>query len=100
MKVTDKMLDVAQDTYDTFSVYSVCDRNAMRRAIEAAIQAVWVKFDINDESTHPQNLQQVIVLYHTGIVGSDEWSILKTWMYAGCKNCVTHWMALPEFITH
>jgi hypothetical protein len=39
MSVTDKMLDAAQGAYDTFSMTGVCDRNATRKAIEAAMQA-------------------------------------------------------------
>jgi hypothetical protein len=97
MKITEKMLDVVQTICTTSNVSDKCDRNVISKVIEAAMQAAWIKFDINDESTHPQNLQQVIVLYHTGIVSCDEWSILKTWMYAGCKECVTHWMPLPEY---
>ena len=69
----------------------------VRKVLGPYEQSKWVKFDIDDESTHPQNLQHVIVLYRTGVVGSDKWSILKTWMFSGCKECVTHWQPLPEF---
>jgi hypothetical protein len=53
MIITGKMLDDAQCTYDMFTVSGVCDRNAIGKAIEAAIQAAWVKFDVNDKSTWP-----------------------------------------------
>jgi hypothetical protein len=100
MNITDEMVHVAVCEYLGLQRdCSVPNDNIkdMRKALDAAMQAAWIKFDINDESTHPQNLQQVIVLYHTGIVSCDEWSILKTWMYAGCKDCVTLWMPLPKY---
>jgi hypothetical protein len=96
MNVTDKQVDTAQSTYNEFALSGVCDRNAMSKAIEAAIQAAWVKYDPNDIATHPNDFQHVIVLYHTGIVGSDKWSPLKMWMFSGCKDCVVYWMPLPE----
>jgi ABC-type cobalt transport system substrate-binding protein len=102
MQVTDKMIKAALEPWFGEPVTEPYEEHVdnMRFAIQAAIQAAWVKFDINDKSTHPQNLQHVIVLYHTGAVGSDKWSILKTWMFTGCKECVTHWMPLPEFKEH
>jgi hypothetical protein len=96
MTVTDEMVDAACQSWLMQSTDTTIG-HAMKVSIEAAIQAAWVRFDIDDKSTHPQNLQHVIVLYHTGAVGSDKWSILKTWMFTGCKECVTHWMPLPEF---
>jgi hypothetical protein len=39
MNVTDKMLDEAQDTYDTLSAQGISGRYAMRKSIEAAIHA-------------------------------------------------------------
>lgn len=55
MQATDKMVDAACEAYDLRSVMpSSCERAYMKSAIQAAIQAAWVKFDINDKSTHPQ----------------------------------------------
>jgi hypothetical protein len=100
MKVTDKMVQVAACEYlGRQHDYNLPSGNItdMHRALEAATQAAWIKFDIDDKSTHPKNLQHVIVLYHTGTVGSDKWSVLKTWMFSGCKDCVLYWMPLPEY---
>jgi hypothetical protein len=94
--ITDEQVKIAECAYNHRSVAHSFSA-AMRKALEAYEASKWVKFDIDDKSTHPQNLQHVIVLYHTGVVGSDKWSILKIWMFSGCKECVTHWMPLPEF---
>jgi hypothetical protein len=100
MKVTDKMVHIAACEYSRRPHDSyIADGNIedMRKALVAAMQAAWVKFDIDDKSTHPQNLQYVIVLYNTGVISSDKWSTLKTWMFTGRKECVTHWLPLPEY---
>jgi hypothetical protein len=81
--ITDEMAHIAACEYlglDHDSYIPDDNIKDMCKALEAAIQVAWVKFDINDKSTHPQHLQHVIVLYHTGTVGSDKWSILKTWV--------------------
>ena len=94
--ITDEQITEALTAYlDGYGARSL--NESMRKALEAYEKSKWVKFDIDDKSTHPQNLQHVIVLYHTGVVGSDKWSILKIWMFSGCKECVTHWQPLPEF---
>jgi hypothetical protein len=98
--ITSKQANAVACFYEGYPVgfpLSSNDIESMSQALEAYEQSKWVKFDINDKNTHPKNLQHVIVLYHTGTVGSDKWSILNTWMFSGCKECVTHWMPLPEF---
>jgi hypothetical protein len=70
----------------------------MRKALEAYEASKWVKFDIDDETTHPRDRQVCNVVYHTGRVNTDKWSDLhRFWVYAACRTCVTHWQPLPEF---
>lgn len=72
--------------------------NGMRRALEAYERSKWVKFDVDDESTHPIDGQVCYTLYHTGQVRINKWSSLhRFWLYALCKKCVTHWQPMPEF---
>ena len=69
-----------------------------RKALETYEASKWVKFDVNDESTHPIDSQVCNVVYHTGQVRTDRWSDLhRFWVYASCQKCVTHWQPLPEF---
>ena len=70
----------------------------IKRIIELHEQTKWVKFDIDDETTHPRDRQVCNVVYHTGRVNTDKWSDLhRFWVYASCQKCVTHWQPLPEF---
>jgi hypothetical protein len=103
MQVTDKMIKAALEAWFGEPVTEPYDEHVdnMRFAIKSATQAAWVKFDVNDKDTHPKNSQQVVVRYHEGTVGSEKWAtISKAWLYSGCRECVTHWMPLPEFKEH
>ena len=69
-----------------------------RKALEAYEASKWVKFDVDDELTHPLDNQICNVRYHTGQINTDKWSDLhRFWVYAACPKCVTHWQPLPEF---
>lgn len=64
----------------------------VRKALEAYEDSKWVKFDADDETTHPRDSHVCIVVYHTGRVSTDKWSDLhRFWVYASCRTCVTHW---------
>jgi hypothetical protein len=109
MNITGKMLDDAQCTYDMFTVSGVCDRNAMSKAIEAAIQAAWVKFDVNDRSTWPPILPECYLL-HIAPEGEDTLVLEGSCgildgelVYGSCgksypfDNKISHWMPTPKY---
>jgi hypothetical protein len=96
MNITDKMLDEAQIVYDTFSVHCFCERNAISKAIQAAMSTAWVSVD----EKLPNNFVQVLVLdsqegYHVATYSEEP----HQWF--GTDNLhlydVTHWMSFPEF---
>jgi hypothetical protein len=58
MNVTDEMVESARNILD--KTYADQDMKA-RHIIEAAMQAAWVKFDINDKATHPPSGEDVLV---------------------------------------
>jgi hypothetical protein len=96
MNITNNMLDAAQSTYDTFTVNGVCDRNAMSKSIEAAIQAAWIKFDVDDKSTWPP-LDTIVITDQGSPAALDD---RYTWYlegYALEDQFVEHWMPLPEY---
>jgi hypothetical protein len=96
MKVTDEMANVAiKEWYKNDSRY---DSDAMRSAIEAALQTAWVKFDEYDKESYPPIGSRVLVLttlgsYQTDFITDDEieWYSLSRLSYC------SHWMPLPEF---
>jgi hypothetical protein len=96
MIITGKMLDDAQCTYDMFTVSGVCDRNAIGKAIEAAIQAAWVKFDVNDKSTWPP-LDTIVITDQGSPAALDD---RYTWYlegYALEDQFVKYWTHLPMY---
>jgi hypothetical protein len=99
MSVTDKMLDAAQGAYDTFSMTGVCDRNATRKAIEAAMQAAWVS--VSDRLPEPMYIDgtefcKEYLVYDTlnKKVSHDYFHSAHGWNHYG--GHVTYWMPLPE----
>ena len=93
MQVTDEMVNVAiKEWYKNDSRY---DSDAMRSAIEAAIQAAWVSID---DELPPRDLSEVLVLtggyYHVAEYDNEHnsWFNGDVYLYD-----VTHWMPLPEF---
>lgn len=95
--ITDEQISIACAAYDSSDV-AHSQIAAMRKALEVYEASKWVKFDIDDESTHPIDNQVCNVVYHTGQVRTDRWSDLhRFWVYASCQKCVTHWRPLPEF---
>ncbi len=107
MTVTDKQVEAVlkqlpHDYPTTLQPYVV------KRMIEAAMQAAWVKFDINDESTYPPILPERYFLRVTseedelvleGVCGIVDGELIygrEGDRYAFI-NLVTHWMPLPEY---
>ena len=93
--ITDNQVKVAIEEYWSIETDEL---PAMRKALEAYEASKWVKFDVNDETTHPRDRQVCNVVYNTGRVNTDKWSDLhRFWVYTSCRTCVTHWQPLPEF---
>jgi hypothetical protein len=100
MNITDKQVDAAQDTYDMFAMSGVCDRNAIRKSIEAAMQAAWVSVDDElptwTESTGRSvtvNTDRGVLTYIKNITNPPCWCDL-------CGFTVSppsYWMPLPEY---
>jgi hypothetical protein len=102
MQVTDEMVMAAIGQYESYTQEMSC-YNGMKAALEAAIQAAWVKFDINDETTYPP--EDKFVLSNIGVVDFK----YKTYGLAepSCGYIYTPedddilslkaWMPLPEF---
>lgn len=96
--ITDEQVNIACDIYNKLSGVDAAEPSYMRKTLEVHEQSKWVKFDVDDEETHPLDYQLCNVRYHTGQVGTDKWSDLhRFWVYASCQKCVTHWQPLPEF---
>jgi hypothetical protein len=108
MQVTDEMVRVAACVYlgkprdCTLPSGNIDD---MRKALEAAIQAAWVKFDIDDESTHPNDQKDVLVDFgcylEVACLRSNSTGI--AWSDTGDNrfiNSAKYWMPLPEFKEH
>ena len=98
--ITDEQVKVALDAYYYHG-------NVMREALEAYEQSKWVKFDINNPSTHPSIEQNVNAVTFRGKVvtlrfnGIDDETGLPMWFWQATDDqtnlTVTHWQPLPEF---
>ena len=100
--ITDEQVRIAcKAFYDKYIQLDCCcdeELQVIRRTLEAYEQSKWIEFDVNDETTHPKDNQLCSVVYHTGQVCTDKWSVMpKSWVYASCPNYVTHWQPLPKF---
>ena len=96
--ITDEQVRAAVSTYHDAYHHHPQIMADMRKALEAYEQSKWIEFDVNDETTHPKDNQLCSVVYHTGQVCTDKWSVMpKSWVYASCPNYVTHWQPLPTF---
>jgi hypothetical protein len=100
MNITGGMLDAAQGAYDTFSMFCVGERNAIRKAIEAAMQAAWVS--VSDRVPEPVYIEgtesyKEYLVYDTlnKKVSHDYFHSAHGWNHYGSH--VTHWMPLPEY---
>ena len=101
LNVTDEMVDVAQDTYDVLADRA-CERNAIGKAVEAAMQAAWVKFDINNPTTYPRAGAHAFRYIVRTTNGVQKITTIAHWdgrnWFANQMNIdVTHWMLLPEY---
>lgn len=86
------------DEFKKIGQHTITPEVFVRQLLENYEQSKWIEFDINNESTHPKDNQLCSVVYHTGQVCTDKWSVMpKSWVYASCPNYVTHWQPLPEF---
>jgi hypothetical protein len=75
----------------------------MKAALEAAIQAAWIKFDTNDESTWPpldsgSGIRSIRIITNGGdicefIHTSKQWVYLLNYEI----DPVTHWARLPVY---
>ena len=103
MQVTDKMIKAALEAWFNEPVESAYDEHVdnMRFAIQAAIQAAWVKFDKENPSTHPpQGVSVLGLLSDCTMVTIRASVILKQDKHTpnGYESLhTTHWMPLPEF---
>jgi hypothetical protein len=96
MKVTDEMVDAAIDAYEQSEFTDMPTEYAMKAALEAAMQAAWIKFDVDNKETWPP--LDTIVMTNQGLPAAinDKY----TWYlehYALENQFVTHWMPLPEY---
>jgi len=117
MRVTDEMVELACNAYDTYNrsrnqilLRGVATGGGMKAALEAAIQAAWIKLDMSNPDGRPKLKQDVLVVTDSG-------RIFKSSLgerYTGCRTKTlawegfywlddfkpTHWMPLPEFKEH
>ena len=104
--ITDRQVIVFKDYYNINAGY--IDVETLHKALEAFEQSKWVRFDVDDVSTHPENGKYVLVKIDKTFL--DELGYLDT-TYVGeffnggfdiyiadeCGCAVTHWQPLPEF---
>jgi hypothetical protein len=98
MQVTDKMIKSALEAWFGEPVTEPYDEHVdnMRFAIQAAIQAAWVKFDITDETTYPAEGTKCI----SAIKRNNGEILVKHDLFefrAFSRSNVIAWMPLPEF---
>jgi hypothetical protein len=103
MKVTDEMVHAACNAYDdhlkghnNVLLRGVATGHGMKAALEAAMQAAWIKFDVDDKSTWPP--LDTIVITSQGLPAAldDRY----TWYledYALEDQFVTYWTHLPVY---
>ena len=94
MQVTDKMIDAAiiAGGFDCRLTNDAL-RSDMRDALEAAIQAAWVKFDVDDKSTWPK-LHKDVAIGH-GFYAAFSGYTWYTDDYDLADQNVASWMPLP-----
>jgi hypothetical protein len=99
MQVTDKMIKAALKAWFGEPVNEPYDEHVdnMRFAIQAAIQAAWVKFDINNSLTFPPNGLEVMSNYGS-VVKFNSHFLSFTDCRGDCEAIA--WMPLPEFKEH
>jgi hypothetical protein len=112
MNITDKQVEAALKQLP-FDYPTTLQPYVVKQMIEAAMQAAWVKFDHDDETTHPRisHVQTLSNRYILRIVSGDESLILSRMCYfidgkllfgsesdlCAFKGLVTHWMPMPCF---
>ena len=95
MKVTDKMVKAARWVMDKKN-YADQDVKA-RHTIEAAMQAAWVKFDIDNQYTYPTDGQRCVVVIENEIGNIlIKYDIFEYGSFS--RSEVTQWMPMPEHI--
>ena len=106
--ITDEQVNVACNRINERHSYTVASKKAMREVLETFEQSKWVRFDVDDVSTHPENGKYALVKIDKTFL--DELGYLDT-TYVGeffnggfdiyiadeCGCAVTHWQPLPEF---
>jgi hypothetical protein len=107
MKITDEMVQAACNAYDNYNkehsnvlLRGVATGHGMKASLEATIQAAWIKFDVNDESTWPpldsgSGIHSIRVITNGGdicefIHTSKQWIYLLNYEISP----VTHWARL------
>ena len=96
MQVTSKMVDVAIDLLlDDYGGF--ISPKSIQAAIEAAIEASWNKFDVDDKSTWPE--LDLLVLTNQGLPAAfnDKYTWYLEYYQLDDQN-VTHWMPLPKLV--
>jgi hypothetical protein len=104
MQVTDKMIKAALESWFGEPVTEPYDEHVdnMRFAIQAAIQAAWVEFDIDNPATYPRAGAHAFRYIVRTTNGVQKITTIAHWdgrnWFANQMNIdVTHWMPLPEF---
>jgi hypothetical protein len=109
MSITDEMVQAACSVYDDYNkehnnmfLRGVATGHGMKAALEAAMKAVWVKFDPDDETTWPPleggGMHSIRVITNGGdicqfIYTNMQWVYLLNYEI----NPVTHWARLPVY---
>ena len=99
MKVTDEMVNAARKVMD--KTYADQDVKA-RDVIEAAMQAAWTKFDINDPTTYPSAGTHAFMYLVVTTNGVQPIKIIAHWdgrnWFADQRYIeVSYWMQIPEY---
>jgi hypothetical protein len=98
MQVTTKMVKAAfnKGGFD-YRLTNEPLRQQMREAIEAALETLWNRFDVDDKSTWPE--LDLLVLTNQGLPAAfnDKYTWYLEYYQLDDQN-VTHWMPLPELI--
>ena len=105
--ITDEQVNVACNRINERHSYTVASKKAMREVLETFEQSKWIKFNVNDSSTHPSVEQDVNAVTFRGKVvtmrfnGINDETGLPLWFWQGTDEqtnlTVTHWQHLPEF---
>ena len=64
--------------------------------IEGYERSAWIKFDLDDESTHPTKIDEYLASFSFGVVKITAWDGKNLGFASSDSRYITHWRPLPE----